>query len=187
LQTSEVVAQPKVSRSTRGLDARSSVASVERWIDANLSKASATQREGLRFVAMALVKVLRHEAMAADCARAHNEMLDWVSSLPEAGGGPRPLPHDAAEIAQFPPEEHMKLHDVFSVLVGVLHRSGFTYRECGELLDDGWGGAPEARTRRAMQRAGWARKRGKVFIERTLVELVKGECRACAEHRHHPR
>ena len=179
--------RPKVSRLKRGLDMQSSIARVNGWLEAQASSASFERLQALRVVSVALAKVARHELMIADYARAHNAVLDWVTSLPSAGGGLKPPPAEEIQIAQHPPEPLMDLHCVFSALVDVLHRGGFTYRECAELLDDGWGGDCEARTRRAMQRGAAARSGGARFFETASSELVKGECRHCAAGRNHPR
>jgi hypothetical protein len=179
-RTRAIVTRVKVSSSIRGLDVKASMMRIADWTKTRLDGASVERMLALRFVCSALMKVARREAYAVDYARAHNAMLDWVCSLPKEGGGPRPFPQDAANIAQVPPRAAIKLHDVFAGLVEVLHTGGFTYQECGELLDDGWGGRPEQRTRRARQQASVARRTGRGFLHKTLEECVKGECRVCA-------
>jgi hypothetical protein len=102
-----VAYRPKVSELKRGLDMQSSIFRVHSWLEVNASSASVERLQAMRVVSLASVKVARHELMIADYASAHNTSLDWVTSLPRAGGGLKPAPMEEIQIAQHAPEPPM--------------------------------------------------------------------------------
>jgi hypothetical protein len=172
------VAQAKVSRTRRGLDIVPTFDRLRTWVDVEVPGADSKKVAAVRCALSAGIKVGLRLARAREYALAHNAMLEWVWALPAEHGEAPPFPAEAALVASHPPHGPVRLLDVFAGVVGVLREAGFTFRECVDLVDDGWGGPSAERIRRARRHAKRAGADPWAFLHEALSN-VKGDCVAC--------